>query len=62
MPATTDEAIRRVAEDVGMPSIWIIIAAAVGAINVRLMIPVVAAFFGIGKRSVAHRRSRHLTT
>ena len=44
-----------------MPSIWIILAAAVGAINVRLMVPVLAAFFGFGKWSVAHRRSRHLT-
>ena len=62
MPATTDEARRCVAEDVGMPSIWIIVAAAVGAINLRLMIPGIAAFLGIGKWSVSRERSRHLTT
>jgi hypothetical protein len=59
MPATTDEAIRRVAEDVGMPSIWIVLAVLVGAINLRLMAPIVAAFLGIGNASAAHRASRH---
>jgi hypothetical protein len=32
-----------------MPSIWVIVGGAVGALNVRLMTPIVAAFFGIGK-------------
>jgi hypothetical protein len=45
-----------------MPSIWIILAAAVGAINLRLMIPGIAAFFGIGKWSVSRERGRHLST
>jgi hypothetical protein len=34
-------------EDVLMPSLWIIAAATVGAINVRLIAPGVAAFLGI---------------
>jgi hypothetical protein len=59
---TTDVVPACVAEDDYMPSIWIIVAAAVGAINVRLMAPIVLAFFGIGKSSVAHERSRHLPT
>jgi hypothetical protein len=49
-------------EDVPMPSIWIILAAVVGAINLRLMIPVVSAFLGIGKWSVPRERGRHATT
>jgi hypothetical protein len=44
-----------------MPSIWIILAAAVGAINLRLLIPGVAAFFGVGRWSAASERSRRLT-
>ena len=45
-----------------MPSIWIILAAAVGAINLRLMIPGIAAFLGIGKWSVSREHSSHQTT
>jgi hypothetical protein len=59
MLAITDVVDRRVAEDVGMPSIWIVLAAVVGATNIRLMAPIVAAFLGIGKASAAHRASRH---
>jgi hypothetical protein len=44
-----------------MPSIWIILAAAVAAINLRLMIPGVAAFLGVGRWSVGYQRRRHLT-
>jgi hypothetical protein len=32
-----------------MPSVWVITAAAVGTINLRLLIPGVAAFFGVGR-------------
>jgi hypothetical protein len=32
-----------------MPSIWLIVAAAIGALNLRLLIPGIAAFFGVGK-------------
>jgi hypothetical protein len=60
--ATTDAVLPRLAEDERMPSIWIILAAAVGAINLRLMIPGIAAFLGIGKWSVSPERSRRLTT
>jgi hypothetical protein len=34
-----------------MSSIWIILAGAVGALNVHLLAPGVAAFFGFGKYS-----------
>jgi hypothetical protein len=34
-----------------MPSTWMILAGAVGALNVRLVAPGVAAFFGFGKYS-----------
>jgi hypothetical protein len=34
-----------------MPSIWVIIASGVGALNVRLLAPGVAAYFGFGKYS-----------
>jgi hypothetical protein len=44
-----------------MPSIWIILAVAVGAINLRLMIPAVAAFLGVGRSSVGFQRRRQLT-
>jgi hypothetical protein len=33
----------------GMPSVWIVLAGLVGAINLRLIIPGIAAFFGIGR-------------
>jgi hypothetical protein len=42
-----------------MPSIWIILAAVVGAVNVRFMIPVMAAFLGLGKWSDAPERDPH---
>jgi hypothetical protein len=45
MPSTTDAVLPCVADDVCMPNIWIILVVAVGAINVRLMLPVVRAFF-----------------
>jgi hypothetical protein len=61
MPATTDVAVRRVVEYPFMPSIWIILAALVGAINLRLMAPGIAAFLGVGRWSVGHERRRHLT-
>jgi hypothetical protein len=35
-----------VAEDVDMPSIWIILAVAVGALNLYLLTPGLAAYFG----------------
>ena len=50
MPPNTDVGDRGDGEDVGM-SIWIILAAAVGALNVHLLAPGVAAFFGVGKYS-----------
>ena len=59
--ANTDVACRHLMEDVRMPSIWIILAAVVGAINLRLMLPGVAAFLGVGRWSLGHRRRRHLT-
>jgi hypothetical protein len=39
-----------------MPSIWIIVVAGVGAINLRLIIPGVAAFFGFGRWSAPSER------
>jgi hypothetical protein len=59
MLATTDAVVRWMDEDVPMPSIWIVLAAAVTAINLRLILPIVGAFLGIGKGPVAHRDSRH---
>jgi hypothetical protein len=56
MPPTTDVFRRGVPEDVDMPSIWIILAAAVGAINLRLIIPAVTAFFGFGRWSAPSGR------
>jgi hypothetical protein len=44
-----------------MPSIWIILAAVVGAINLRLMLPGVAALLGVGRWSAGYQRRRHLT-
>ncbi|MGA8218870.1 MAG: hypothetical protein WB771_09910 [Solirubrobacterales bacterium] len=44
-----------------MPSIWIIVAVGVGAINVRLMIPGVAALLGHGKWSVRSKHSGRLS-
>jgi hypothetical protein len=61
MPANTDVAVRRVVDHPRMPSIWIILAAVVAAINLRLMIPGVAAFLGVGRWSVGYQRRRHLT-
>jgi hypothetical protein len=61
MPGTTDAVLPRLAEDEGMPSIWIILAGVAGAINVRLIAPGVAAFFGVGKWSAAHDHDSHLT-
>lgn len=49
VPDFTDEARRLGVEDVGMASIWVILAGAVGALNARLLAPGVAAFFGFGK-------------
>jgi hypothetical protein len=54
MPGTTDAVLQRLAEDERMPSIWIIVTGVVGALNVRLIAPGVAAFFGVGKWSVTH--------
>ena len=51
MLATTDEVDVRMTEDLAMPSIWVIAAGLVGAINVRLVAPGIAAFFGVGKYS-----------
>ena len=34
-----------------MPSIWVIAGAAVAAINLRLLLPGVAAFFGVGRHA-----------
>jgi hypothetical protein len=51
VPPYTDAVGRFGVEDVRMPSIWIIVAGAVGALNVRLLAPGVAAFFGFGKYS-----------
>jgi hypothetical protein len=39
----------QMAEDVGMPSLWMILVAAVAAINLRLIVPAVLAFLGIWK-------------
>jgi hypothetical protein len=36
-------------EDVRMPSLWMILVAAVAAINLRLIVPAVLAFLGIWK-------------
>jgi hypothetical protein len=44
-----------------MPSIWIIVAVAVGALNLRLLVPGIAAFLGVGRRPSGHQRRRHLT-
>jgi hypothetical protein len=49
MPPNTDDLDACVVEDLPMPSIWIIVAVAVGALNLRLLVPVIAAFFGVGK-------------
>jgi hypothetical protein len=43
-----------------MPSIWIILAAVVGAINLRLIIPAVGAFLGVRRWSVAQERKPRL--
>jgi hypothetical protein len=45
-----------------MPSALVILAAVVGAINVRLVAPLVMAFLGTGKWSVARQRDSHLIT
>jgi hypothetical protein len=37
------------ADDVRMPSIWVLAATAVAAINLRLIVPGVMAFLGIWK-------------
>ncbi len=44
-----------------MPSIWVIAVVAVGALNLRLLVPGIAAFLGVGRWSAGHRRRRHLT-
>ncbi len=49
MPPNTDDIGTWAGEDVPMPSIWVIVGAAIGAINLRLIIPAAAAFLGIGK-------------
>jgi hypothetical protein len=43
-----------------MPSIWIIVAVAVGALNLRLIVPALAAFFGIVWQPVPAERAHRL--
>jgi hypothetical protein len=62
VPPNTDAVPAGVAEDVPMPSIWILLAVAVGAINLNLMIPGILAFVGVGKWSVRHQSSARLTS
>lgn len=54
---TTDVVQAWLTEDVRMPSFWIITAAVVGAINVRLIAPGVAAFLGIWKPPAPRHRA-----
>jgi hypothetical protein len=43
-----------------MPNVWIILGAVVGAINLRLLIPGLAAFLGHGEWSVrSHVHDQH---
>jgi len=46
-----------VADDVGMPSIWITVAVALGVLNVWLIIPGVEALLGAGQWSAARQRA-----
>jgi hypothetical protein len=44
-----------------MPSLWIVLAAVVAAINLRLIVPGVLAFFGIWRPSASPERTPQLT-
>src|SRR4051812_23788070 len=57
VPPTTDAAGPCVADDVGMPSIWITVAVALGVLNVWLIIPGVEALLGAGQWSAARQRA-----
>jgi hypothetical protein len=62
MLATTDVVCALLIEDALMPSLWIVAAALVGALNVRLVSPGIAALLGVGKWSDGSARRRRLTS